>query len=79
MIDRLIPVQTTQQENHSNAKYYHKKTLKAFHRLIIVKNPKQKLNQSVNYHHLTKTETSSRRQLDLTIESMQQSIETHAI
>ena len=79
MIDRPIPVQITQQENHSNAKHYHKKTLKAFYRLITAKKPKQKLKQSVNYHQLTKTETSRRRQLDLTIESMQQSIETHVI
>ena len=28
MIDRPIPVQKTQQEKHSNAKHYHKKTLK---------------------------------------------------
>ena len=35
MIDRPIPVQITQQESHSNAKHYHKKTLKAFHSLII--------------------------------------------
>ena len=77
MIDRPIPVKKTQQEKHSNAKHYHKKTLKPFHRLIIAKTPKQKLKQSVNYHQLTKTKTSRRRQLDLTIESMQQSIETH--
>ena len=28
MIDRPIPVQRTQQENHSNAKHCHKKTIK---------------------------------------------------
>ena len=28
LIDRPIPVQITQQENHPNAKQYHKKTLK---------------------------------------------------
>ena len=28
MIDRPITVQITQQENHSNTKHYHKKTLK---------------------------------------------------
>ena len=43
MIDRLIPVQITQQENHSNTKHYHKKTLKPFHRLIIAKKPKTKV------------------------------------
>ena len=48
MIDRPIPVQITQQENHSNAEHYHKKTLKPLHRLIIAKIPKQKLKQSVN-------------------------------
>ena len=56
-----------------------KRHLKPTHRLIIAKKPKQKLKQSVNYHQLTKTATSRRRQPDLTIESMQQSIETHGI
>ena len=28
MINMHIPVQRTQQENHSNAKHYHKKTIK---------------------------------------------------
>ena len=41
--------------------------------------PKNDSTELVNYHQLTKTETSCRTQLDLTIESMQQSIETHII
>ena len=43
MIDRPIPVQITRQENHSNAKHYHIKTLKAFHRLIIAKKTQTKV------------------------------------
>ena len=46
--------------------------------IIIAKTSKQKL-QSVNNHHLTKTETSRRRQFDLTIEGRQQSIEMPVI
>ena len=41
MID--IPVQITQQGNHSNAKHYHKKTHEPPNRLIIAKK-KQKKN-----------------------------------
>ena len=37
MIGRPIPVQITHQENHSNAKHYHEKTLKPLHRFIIAK------------------------------------------
>ena len=47
-------------------------------RLIIAKKNKQKLNNKwIIINH--QTETSRRKQFDLTIESMQQSIETHVI
>ena len=40
-----IPVQVTQQRNHSNVKYYHKNIItKSLYRIIIAKTSKQKLN-----------------------------------
>ena len=40
-----------------------KDTKNPFIAYLLLKNPKQRLKQSVNYHQLTKTETSRRRHL----------------